>query len=592
MIPKKIHYVWVGGKDKPTEVVNCIESWKKYCPDYEIKEWNETNFDINKYKYSKQAYEQKKWAFVSDVIRLYALYTEGGIYLDTDVEAYKPLDEFLSNKAFTGFENVGYPVTAVMGAEKGNPIIKQMLDYYKNKEFTFGGFEKTETNTMIMSNILEQNGIDRNRNEFQKTDNITIYPKDTFCPNWWEDKKESYTKHLMLGTWTGVQKKLIIWQSYICEVGGVETFLYNFCTQLRNYYDIEILYGEGNEQQISRLRKIVKLRKYDRNKEYIADICLRNSVWGNIPYQIKARKYIEMQHTDYMHLKEIGQLDKQVKVWDKIDTHIACGEFVRKKYKEATGNDSITIRNILAPKKEVDHIYRLISCMRIDNRKGWDRMQQMCKMMRNVGIKFVWDIFTNSTPRNTEYEEIRFWKHRYDIFDYVANADYCVLLSDAEGLPYTVQEALQYDTPCIVTDVGGCTELIKDGINGYVVPLDMNFDINRIKKIPKIKNYENNALDKWLEVLGEPVYIEKEEIKEMKVKVEVLRQFTDTELGREVKKGEIYIMEKERAETIVEQSSKTNRGPVISIIENIVEKAVKEPIVEKAITRRRNAKKQ
>lgn len=202
-IPKKIHYVWVGGKHKPPEVLRCIASWQKYCPDYEIKEWNEYNFDIYHYKYVKQAYEQGKWAFVSDVIRLYALYTEGGVYLDTDVEVFKSLDEFLNNKAFTGFENIGYPVTAVMGAEKGNPIIKQMLDYYNDKDFEWKGFGYTETNTMIMSDILGDNGVDRYNNALQKVENFTVYPKNTFCPNWWQEgiPKESYARHLMLGSW-------------------------------------------------------------------------------------------------------------------------------------------------------------------------------------------------------------------------------------------------------------------------------------------------------------------------------------------------------------------------------------------------------
>ena len=203
MIPKIIHYVWVGGKEKSIAVVNCINSWKKFCPDYEIKEWNESNFDINLYRYCKEAYEQKKWAFVSDVIRLYALYTEGGIYLDTDVELFKNLDVLLNNPAFTGFENIGYPVTAVMGAEKGSSIIKEMLDYYNDRDFIWEGFGNTITNTMIMSDILEKIGIDRNKNELQRTKDITIYPKDTFCPNWWENgiPDESYARHLMLGSW-------------------------------------------------------------------------------------------------------------------------------------------------------------------------------------------------------------------------------------------------------------------------------------------------------------------------------------------------------------------------------------------------------
>ena len=92
MIPKKIHYCWFGGNPLPSLAVKCIESWKKYLPDYEIKEWNESNFDLNYNDYVREAYEAKKWAFITDVVRLYAMVTEGGIYMDTDVEVLKPLD--------------------------------------------------------------------------------------------------------------------------------------------------------------------------------------------------------------------------------------------------------------------------------------------------------------------------------------------------------------------------------------------------------------------------------------------------------------------------------------------------------------------
>lgn len=189
MIPKIIHYVWLGHGEKSDLIKHCIESWHKYLPEYEIKEWNEDNFDINYNKFVKQAYEQKKYAFVSDVIRLYALYTEGGLYMDTDVEVFKPLDEFLDNKAFTGFELLGYPVCATMGAEKGNKLIKEFLDYYDNRDF------EILTNTKIMSNILEMHGIDRNKNEIQRIDDITIYPIEHF------NSKHGYTVHWMQGSW-------------------------------------------------------------------------------------------------------------------------------------------------------------------------------------------------------------------------------------------------------------------------------------------------------------------------------------------------------------------------------------------------------
>jgi mannosyltransferase OCH1-like enzyme len=198
MIPKIIHYVWLGHGEKSDLIKHCIESWKKYLPDYEIKEWNEDNFDIDYNKFTRQSYDARKFAFTSDVIRLYALYTEGGVYLDTDVEVFKPLDEFLEQPAFTGFEQPYYPVCATMGAEKGNPLIKELLDYYNDEEFEVKeNWHDYTTNTVIISDILGEKGIDRSKNEIQKIENITIYPKEYFLD------KNGYTVHWMNGSWGG-----------------------------------------------------------------------------------------------------------------------------------------------------------------------------------------------------------------------------------------------------------------------------------------------------------------------------------------------------------------------------------------------------
>lgn len=201
MIPKKIHYVWLGKGEKNERIKHCIESWKKYLPDYEIKEWNEDNFPMDYNDFFKQAYENKKWAFASDVVRLYALYTEGGIYMDTDVEVYKSLDPFLNDEGFTGFEDIHYPVCATMGAEKGNPIIKLMLDYYNCRDFIMYDdwrdyIKNQETSTCIYSNILSLLGIDRNRNVEQKIKHFKVYPQSYFFT-----KGEGYTYHSFGGSW-------------------------------------------------------------------------------------------------------------------------------------------------------------------------------------------------------------------------------------------------------------------------------------------------------------------------------------------------------------------------------------------------------
>ena len=200
-IPKNIIYVWVGGKDKPQKVLDCINSWKKNMPEDEWNyiEVNDDTFDISENKYCQDAYISKHWAYVSDYLRLKALYEYGGIYMDTDVEAYKSLDEFLKYDFFTGFEQPHYPITATMGAIKGQWLIKEMLDTYNTKEFkTHENWYEYETNTMILSDILGKY-FDRDREEYQEHDNMAIFPKETFCSG--EIDENTYTRHLMVGAW-------------------------------------------------------------------------------------------------------------------------------------------------------------------------------------------------------------------------------------------------------------------------------------------------------------------------------------------------------------------------------------------------------
>lgn len=230
MIPKNIIYCWLPkGNPKPQKVLDCIETWKKHMPTYNFIEVNEETFDIDN-KYFKDAYESKHWAYASDYLRLKALYEYGGIYMDTDVVVYQSLDKFLTHKFFTGFEQPNYPVTAVMGAVKGNEIIREMLDMYEGNDLSkYTNMDGNITNTVMMSEVISKY-IDRTKMEFQENNGIAIYPKETFCraegtPSE-KNNKDVYTRHLMLGSWlkrgdeNTDRKKIIFYQSYFSPIGG------------------------------------------------------------------------------------------------------------------------------------------------------------------------------------------------------------------------------------------------------------------------------------------------------------------------------------------------------------------------------------
>ena len=183
MIPKIIHYCWFGRGEKPELAIKCIESWKKYLPDYNLKEWNEDNFDISRNQYVREAYENRKFAFVTDYVRLYAIYTEGGIYMDTDVEVVGGFDKFLHHHAFSGFETDGNVPTGMMAAEKGSIWAKDLLDQYQDRVFVLpdGSFDMT-TNTTVITNYMLDKGLILN-NQFQDFPGLcTMYPADFFCP--------------------------------------------------------------------------------------------------------------------------------------------------------------------------------------------------------------------------------------------------------------------------------------------------------------------------------------------------------------------------------------------------------------------------
>lgn len=195
-IPKMIHYCWFGGNELSELAEKCIASWNKFCSDYQIIEWNETNFDIKSApQYVREAYALKKWAFVSDYVRLWALVEHGGVYMDTDVELLRPIDCFLENHAFSGFETPQSVPTGIMGAEKGFSLFQNLLETYSEKRFILkDGTLNTETNTVQITRFISKYDFSFN-DSYQLVCGMAFYPHDFFCPKDYYTEKIKLTKN-------------------------------------------------------------------------------------------------------------------------------------------------------------------------------------------------------------------------------------------------------------------------------------------------------------------------------------------------------------------------------------------------------------
>lgn len=183
MIPRIIHYCWFGHDAMPELALKCIESWHKFMPDYEYRLWNEDTFDINSFPYTQEAYNAGRFAFVSDVVRLVALYEYGGIYLDVDFEVYKTFDDLLLNKAFAGFEGSKYnPVMmGVIASESRGEWVFEQLNSYQGRHFIVGGKMDLTTNVKSISDRMQKHGFIPNGEE-QVYKDLHIFPVDYFCP--------------------------------------------------------------------------------------------------------------------------------------------------------------------------------------------------------------------------------------------------------------------------------------------------------------------------------------------------------------------------------------------------------------------------
>lgn len=206
MIPKIIHYCWFGGRELPALAVKCMNSWRKYLPDYQLRLWNEDSFDVRQHPYTKEARESGKYAFITDYVRLYVLYHYGGIYLDTDVEIVKSLDDLLHLPGFTGFESEKHIPTGIMACEKNNAWAKEQLDWYTGRHYIKpDGKPDLTSNVEIITSAMAGNGFQLNNRYQIYNDCMHFFPTEYFCPKSRSGMihltPNSYCIHHFAGSW-------------------------------------------------------------------------------------------------------------------------------------------------------------------------------------------------------------------------------------------------------------------------------------------------------------------------------------------------------------------------------------------------------
>ena len=345
---------------------------------------------------------------------------------------------------------------------------------------------------------------------------------------------------------TPIKTQVVIWTEHTYKIGGIETFIYNFCAQMSPYYDILVLYNIIDPEQLARLRQIVECKRYT-GQSITCDSIIVNRITDKVPDTVTYKQKIQMVHA--------CKMDERWEVPDG-DLIVPVSDAVVKSYGMKDGYK--VIHNMTIPRESREPLF-LVSATRISTReKGEKRMIDFAKALKGYGVPFIWLIFTDRVMTGA-VDGMVFMNMTMNVAPFLAKADYLVQLSDSEAFCYSMVEALELGTPVITTPVDVLDEIgIEDGVNGYIVPFDMNISKktmqNITERIPDGFAYDNGnpgIVKKWRAVLGNTkptgAYKPSDEIT-----VKITRKYRDMELERLMMPGEIFQMTRERAYKVIE----------------------------------------
>jgi len=342
-----------------------------------------------------------------------------------------------------------------------------------------------------------------------------------------------------------IKTQIIIWTDTTFALGGIETFIYSFCRNMCNLYDIIVMYNKMDIKQIERLRIYVRVEKLDKNKKVICDTVIVNRITDTVPENIKFGQKIQMVHC--------CRLVDSWKVPTDADHIIAVSDVVRKSYPQIDKSNCEVINNLSYPEK-TQKALRLVSGTRLTFEKGKGRMEKLATLLRNQGIPFIWTVFTDKSL-NINIDGVVQMKPTLDIKSYMLASDYVVQLSDSEGFCYSIVEALEMGIPVLTTPLDVLPELgFEDGVHGYILPFDMEkINVKKIVKgVPSFKYNNKNKIKikQWQKILGDTTPIgdySYDPSSNLNILVEIIRPYLDMVLNKRIKKGEILSVTRERA---------------------------------------------
>lgn len=299
-------------------------------------------------------------------------------------------------------------------------------------------------------------------------------------------------------------KKIVLLQHYYNEVGGIETFLYNFCKQFGDKYDITLVCRSINPNTALELSNYVNvICEVERPIE--CDICIITSVLVDKPVfdNVKYKEIYQMIHSDWTQMRKFW--DWKFIEYDSNTKYIAVSECARQSFIREYNRDSVVIPNLILVDEPPK--LKLLSCTRLTEEKGYKRMCQLCDLFDKYNISYTWDVYGTNPLNFPLYKNMVLHNPVQHAQKMMSNYDYVVQLSDTESMCITMYESLMQHTPVLVTPFPNAIEDIKDGVNGYILPFDMNLTkdqiMNIVNKIPKNVDYkQEGVIEKWEKILG------------------------------------------------------------------------------------------